>query len=462
MRSHWLEQALAADTDVAPRLEGEQRADVCIVGGGYAGLWTAIELKRAEPSLDVALVEADICGGGTSGRNAGYLVDLWVKFPLLKQMFGADEALRLCRASEAASDEIRAFCEENAIDAQFRREGWLWSAGSEAQLGAWDSVIEELARHQVRVFEVWERDRVRAETCFASELGGAFQRSLATVQPARLVRGLRRVAIKQGVRILEHSPMHRLERTRPPRVHTPVGRMTAERVVLTMNAWSLAVPELRSAMAIVGADMAASPPVPERLAELGWASGPAVVDSNIFSTFFRATPDGHVTVGRGGGLLNFGYRLRGHFDGPSRRTEALRAVLARIHPSLTDLAFATSWSGPIDRTRSGLPLFGHLPTCPDVFYGYGFSGNGIVPARLGGRILSALLRDRDDEWARSGLVRPVERDFPPEPVRYLGASMVHAAIERKDRLSDKGQRAGPLTRRLAALGPASFKPTVQG
>ena len=461
MRSHWLEQALAAESDVAAALEGENRADVCIVGGGYAGLWAALEIKRAEPSMDVALVEADICGGGASGRNAGYLVDLWVQFPMMKRMFGTDEALRLCRASEAATGEIRDFCAENSIDAQFRTEGWLWSAGTQAQLGAWNSVIDELAQHQVRVFEVWDRERIRTETCLASELAGAYHRSLATVQPALLARGLRQAAIDRGVRIFERSPMLRLERRRPPQVHTPAGRISAERVVLTMNASSLTLPELRSAIVIVGADMAATPPVPERLAELGWTDGPAVVDSNTFSSFFRTTPDGRIVVGRGGGRLNFGYRLHDHFDSSSPRTDALRAILARIHPSLSDIPFATSWSGPIDRTRSGLPLFGRLSTCPDVFYGYGYSGNGIVPARLGGRILSALVGATDDEWANCGLVRPVTQDFPPEPIRYIGASMVHKAIERKDRLNDEGRRVGPFTRRMAALGPASFKPVTR-
>ena len=104
MRSHWLEQALASEADVAATLEGNDRADICIVGGGYAGLWAALEMKRAEPSMDVALVEADICGGGASGRNAGYLVDLWVKFPMMKQMFGTDEALRLNGSGLAISN----------------------------------------------------------------------------------------------------------------------------------------------------------------------------------------------------------------------------------------------------------------------------------------------------------------------------------------------------------------------
>ena len=195
------------------------------------------------------------------------------------------------------------------------------------------------------------------------------------------------------------------------------------------------------------------------LAELGWTKGPAVVDSKSFANFFRTTPDGHLTVGKGGGLLNFGSRIAAHYDGPTRRSGVLRDMLARIHPSLASVEFAATWCGPIDRTKSGLPLFGRLPRAPDIFYGYGFSGNGIVPCRLGGRILSALVREEREEWAASALVRPPERDFPPEPMRYIGGQLVRSAIARKDRLIERNRRPDALTRRLAALAPASFKPT---
>ena len=106
MRSLWLEEALAGAED-APRLEGEERADVCIVGGGFTGLWTAIRLKEHDPALDVVLLEADVCGGGASGRNGGFVLSWWAKFGTLKKVCGADEAVRLALASVEAVDEPR-------------------------------------------------------------------------------------------------------------------------------------------------------------------------------------------------------------------------------------------------------------------------------------------------------------------------------------------------------------------
>ena len=150
MRSLWLEEALTAAED-APRLEGDERADICIVGGGFTGLWTAIRLKEHDPSLDVVLVEADVCGAGASGRNGGFVLTWWAKFGTLKKVCGGDEAIRLARASAQAVDGIGAFCAEHGIDAHYRRDGWLWAATSEAQLGAWEETLARRSRTTAKI-----------------------------------------------------------------------------------------------------------------------------------------------------------------------------------------------------------------------------------------------------------------------------------------------------------------------
>ncbi len=131
------------------------------------------------------------------------------------------------------------------------------------------------------------------------------------------------------------------------------------------------------------------------------------------------------------------------FEGRSIREDDIRACVRRGHPALADLPFADSWCGPIDRTRSGLPLFGALPTCPDIFYGYGFSGNGLSTTPIAGRILASLALGAKDEWSQCGLVRPAESWLPPEPIRYVGALMVRAAIKRKDALAYEDREPGP-------------------
>jgi glycine/D-amino acid oxidase-like deaminating enzyme len=223
-----------------------------------------------------------------------------------------------------------------------------------------------------------------------------------------------------------------------------------------MNAWSLAIPELKPAILVIASDDAVTEPVPELLEKIGYKAKPIMGDSQLFVTGFRTTGNHRFNPGITGGIIGFG-SLRGRrFEGRSIREDDIRASVRRGHPALADLPFADSWCGPIDRTRSGLPLFGALSTCPDILYGYGFSGNGLATTPIAGRILASLALGERDEWSECGLVRPVERWLPPEPFRYIGAHMVRAAVKRKDALAYQDRDPGPLARRLAALAPGGI------
>ncbi|MEX2647564.1 MAG: FAD-dependent oxidoreductase [Alphaproteobacteria bacterium] len=460
-RSHWLRQALAEDTDVAPTLAGAAKADVAIVGGGYCGLWTALELKAREPGLDVAIVERDVCGGGASGRNAGYVLNLWSRFPTLVALCGADGAARIGRAAAAVVDEIGTFCLEHGIDAEYRRDGWLWGATCARQAGAWDPVLETFARSQIAPFEVLSGPDIASRWGLEGYVGGgALAPSCATVHPAKLARGLRRAALAKGVRIYENTPMVGLERGARPVVRTAGGNLAADKVVLAMNAWSAGFRELRGSFIVVAAEAAISAPIPDRLAAMGWANGPAVTDSRTMIGNQRTTRDGRVEFGKGNGALAFGGNVGAVFEGAALRLPLLLRELAQAIPGLADVAPALSWSGPIDRSADGVPLFGRLPGSETVFYGVGFSGNGVGPSRLGGRVLASLVRDARDEWAACGLVRPPRVAFPGEPLRAIGGAIVRRAIMRKDRLDHAGRDADPVTKRLLRFAPAGLTPTT--
>ena len=145
-RSLWLQEALAAENGgEAPALLEPVRADVCIVGGGYTGLWTALRLNELEPGATIVLLDADICGGGPSGRNGGFALSWWPKIETLIKRAGEEEAFRLVRISERAVDELGAFCEREGIDAHYRRGGWLWTATSPAQVGSWEGAMAAAA-----------------------------------------------------------------------------------------------------------------------------------------------------------------------------------------------------------------------------------------------------------------------------------------------------------------------------
>ncbi len=452
-RSLWLEEALGDEHGAAPGLRGNVSTDVCVVGGGYTGLWTALSLKERDPDLDVLVVEADVCGGGASGRNGGFVLSWWAKFGTLLKLFGPAEALRLGRASEDAVRELGSFCAQHGIDAHYRPDGWLWAATSKAQVGAWRSTLDTLADHGVQPFRELEPDEVARRAGSSTHLAGVLEASAATVQPALLARGLRRVALERGVRIHEGSPMTALERSRPPVVRTPGGAVRAGKVVLATNAWAAGIPELRRALVVIASDMVVTEPV----GDIMEPAGLAVSDSRLLVNYYRLTRDGRLAFGQGGGTLAFGGRVGRRFDGPSPRAEAVAASLRLLYPAL-DARVVSSWTGPIDRTTTSLPVFGRLGGRPDLLYGVGYSGNGVGPSLLGGRILASLVRELEDEWAATPLARgPVGR-FPPEPARYVGGLVVRAAVARRERAEDDGRRVGPVTRALAGLAPAGLVP----
>src|SRR3954451_22566489 len=270
---YWLEQAVEDERERAvaacPALAGTVRADVCIVGGGYTGLWAALELTEQAPDATVVVVEAGACGFGASGRNGGWVTSWMDELEGLSERFGDADALWLADESSATIGRIEGFIGANGIDCHFRRRGTLWVASAEPQL----AVVREAATAARRlgrgnVVEELSAADAAARAGSSVVLGGVLVGDGAAVQPALLARGLRRVALQRGVRIFEGSPMIRLERDAPAAVVTSAGRVEAGQVVLATNAWAAAqARELRRTVAVVGSQIVLTEPVaPERLA----------------------------------------------------------------------------------------------------------------------------------------------------------------------------------------------------
>jgi glycine/D-amino acid oxidase-like deaminating enzyme len=213
---------------------------------------------------------------------------------------------------------------------------------------------------------------------------------------------------------------------------------------------------------VLGSDIVVTPPIPGRLAEIGWVDGLAISDSRLLVHYYRTTDDGRVAFGKGGGALAFGKRVGRRFEGVSPRAGEVTQQFHRLYPLLADVPAPVSWTGPIDRSRTGLPFFAPLGGRPDVLVGVGYSGNGVGPSYLGGRILASLAIGRDDADSASPLVGTPDGRFPPEPFRFAGGHLVRAAIARKERAEDEGRPVGPLTMRLVRLAPAGLVPVKGG
>lgn len=455
----WMEQALALDPGAAcPPLAATVRADVCVVGGGYTGLWTAIELREQAPDASVVLIEAQGCGDGASGRNGGWAHGWYDELDRLVARFGTAEGVRLADRSSWAIDRIEAFCGERGIDCQLRREGALWTATAPAWSGAWERPLAaNRALGRERALEVLEGPELRRRTGSPLPLAGVRAADAAAVQPALLVRGLRRAALELGVRIHERTPLVALQRGRPAVVRTPHGHVEADRVVLATGAWSGRVArELRRAAIPVGSHIVLTEPLGTRAAELGeaFAQGELLRDARLMVHYAQVTPEGRIAFGRGGGALGLAGRVRAaHFHDPAT-VAAVAADVRRWFPQLADVRITHAWGGPVDRAPGQLPFTGRLGEHGNVLYGLGYSGRGVAPSALIGRILGRQALDLDDEDTRSPLASGPPSYWPPEPLRSAGGWAVRGLVERTECRQERGAWV-PLASLLGALVGAS-------
>ncbi len=427
------------------------------MGGGYVGLWTALGIKRLDPSCDVAVLEQDICGGGASGRNGGFVLSWWPKLSSLAALCGVEDAVRVARGSEAAIDEIGSFCQAHGIDAGFRRAGWLWTATSAAQMGAWEGVVSLCERLGVGTFRRLPPEDVARRSGSAAHRAGVLEASAATVQPAALARGLRRVALEARVRLFEGTRVVSFDRGRPVRLRTSRGELTADRLVIATNAWAAGIRELSRAIVAITSDMVVTAPAADRIRGLGWSGGECITDSQTMVDYYHVTRGGRIAFGKGGWGIALGGRIGPDFDRNAGRAATVAADLRRYYPALADVPITHDWCGPIDRTPTSLPLLGRLGGREHIVYGVGWSGNGVGPSVVGGKVLASLALGRDDEWANHPLVGRSAGRFPPEPVRFLGAHLVRSAVAGKERAEMRGERPSWLQKRLARFAPAGLE-----
>jgi glycine/D-amino acid oxidase-like deaminating enzyme len=447
-RSWWLREALAQEDGQAasPPLDGDAAADVVIVGGGFTGLWTAYQLARKHPELGVTILEQDVCGGGPSGRNGGFASGWWDELDGLTKLHGRDAAVRACQAVSASIDGIVAFCEEHGVDAWYRKSGYMFAATG--------------PRHEAAVAEM---TRLAAQAGFPDELvpltsaevqarcsspafrSGAFMRDGASVQPAFLARGLRRVVLGLGVTIHEGTIVRRLDAG--PCAVTDRGIVRAKHAVLAVNAWATAWPRLARRIAAWSSYIVLTAPAPEKLEEIGWTRGELITDLRHSVRYFRTTRDGRIAFGGGGGRASA--RMTDVFTHDARAVRESAEGFRRFFPGWADVPLEDAWGGPIDVSATHLPTFGTLPG--NVHYALGYTGNGVAPSHLAGIVLADLVTGSDTDAARLPMVNARSRNFPPEPLRSLGAAAVRRAIIAYDTAEELGQRPNPLASAVAHL-----------
>jgi glycine/D-amino acid oxidase-like deaminating enzyme len=446
----WLDEA--GRQAAAPKLEGDITADVCIVGGGFTGLWTALALKERAPSLQIVLVESEICGAGPSGRNGGFLHGYWAGLADLLPLLGRESALQLARAAEQIVPAVRSLCESRGEDVWLRESGMLMVSASPSQDDAVERAVAvasevDAGEQAVPLDANGVAERIRSPVF---RRGVYFQEG-ATVQPARLVQALRRAVMDAGVELYERTPALRIN---AGHIATPHGGVRAPEIVVAINAAATGWRPVARHVTNFGSYVVLTEPVPELLEEIGWTGGEAVLDARMFLHYFRTTADGRVLMGSASGPIGFRGRVDERFTSDSATAARAEAGLRRLLPALAEARVERAWGGPIDVSADHLPFFGTVKG-KRIHYGMGYSGHGVGPTWLGGQILASLVQQREDEWTALPLASRRVASLPPEPLKHLGGALVRSAILACEYADEENRRA-PLPARLGASLPRLF------
>ena len=452
-QSPWFREALEVENKlVINQLNSRETADICIVGGGYTGLWTALKIKEKNPSTNIIVIEKDLCGSGASGRNGGCMIPLSSKFPAMKKIVGTKDAIRMVKASEEALYKIKQFCENNNIDAKIRINGIVYSSTNNKHRGGFDNLLRDLNENNINSWERFSKEKIQKLTGSSRNIDGYFSPIGGSLQPALLARGLKRIAEKKGIKIFERSAMSSYDNNEKIVVNTTHGSVECKKLIVAINAWTPSFFSFLSrSVILVSSDMIISEPINSELEKLNLNNGLVVLDSNLFTHYYRSTPDGRIMLGKGGNTFSFNNKVVQSFDGPSTIENFLKKSLIKFFPSLRNTKVTQSWNGPSERTKTGFPFFGYHPKNKNILYGFGYSGNGILPTFVGGEILSSMALDEKNEWTNSNFCKGPIKLFPPEPFRWIGAMIIRNAVRRKENAEQEEKNPSWIDKKLAKL-----------
>ncbi len=442
--SHWFAELGA----IAPRpaLPGDREADVCVVGAGLTGLWTAYELKRAAPQLEVVVLESRFAGFGASGRNGGWVLGelagpsrRWI------ERAGRAGARALTLAIQATVDEVGDAIAREGIECDFAKGGTLAVARSTPQLA------RLRARHEKDLAEaighedglVLDADQAGARVAVTGARGAVFSPHCARVQPARLIRGLADAAERAGATIFEQSPVTGIE---AGVARTAGGAVRARHIVRATEGYTARLPGLRRRLLPMNSSMIVTEPLDDAAWEaLGWRGGETLRDEAHVYVYLQRTADGRIAIGGRGVPYRYGSLTDREGPVPAATVRELRERLVSMFPVCAGVRVDAAWHGVFGVARDWMPAVG-LDRTSAVAWAGGYVGEGVAASNLAARTLRDLLLGRDSELTRLPWVGAVARDWEPEPLRFLGARAIYRLYRAADSLESRRGRPSAIAR----------------
>ena len=433
LKPFWLDDVVATER---PALAGDIEADLVIVGGGYTGLWTAVQAKERDPKRSVVIVEARSVGWAASGRNGGFCEPSLTHGYENGNSRWPGEMEQLERLGTQNIDEIEQTVKRYAMDVNFERNGSLTVA---------------VEPHQVAELEgegVMDADAIQAVVKSPTYLAAQFDGGdTALVHPAKLAYELARVATELGVVIYENSLVVGIGDG--PVVRTAAGKVTAKKAVLATNAFpSLLRRNALMTVPVYDYSLVTAPLSPKQMKSIGWKGREGIADMGNQFHYYRLTPDNRILFGGYDAIYHAGGKIRKRYEDRAESYEKLAGHFFTTFPQLVGLKFTHRWGGVIDSCSRFCAFFG-IARGGDVAYAAGFTGLGVGASRFAAAVMLDLLAGEDTERTRLQMVKDRPLPFPPEPIAAIGVNMVRWSMNRADH---NGGKRNLLLKALDKLG----------
>ncbi|MEM5341183.1 NAD(P)/FAD-dependent oxidoreductase [Paraburkholderia azotifigens] len=415
-RPLWHEHSPARAT-----LDGDEQADVVIVGAGYTGLWTAYYLLKAQPSLNVVLLEREAVGFGASGRNGGWASAIFpISLERVAQMYSHSAALHLQAAMNETVNEIGRVLDLEGIDADYAKQGFVSLARSQPQFERIQALVDASVRFglpdQWRALNATE---ATARIGAARVLGGLYTEHCALIHPGKLVRGLAAVVEAMGARIFEKTAALHIA---SGRVTTERGGVKAQTVVRATEAFSCQLPENSRSVIPLYSLVLATEPLPQELRQrLRLDHRLAFNDMRHLRVYGQVTAEGRLVFGGRGAPYRFGSRITPEDDLVDKVHASIHAAMLEFFPDLADARITHRWGGALGVSRDWCPTVS-MDKAARIAWAGNYVGDGVATSNLAGRILRNLILDRDDEINQLPVVNHRSPAWEPEPFRWIGVN----------------------------------------
>jgi glycine/D-amino acid oxidase-like deaminating enzyme len=432
---YWLESAEIPESN--PTLVRDEHCDLCIVGGGYTGLWTAVIAKERDPSRDVVLIDKGEVGGAASGRNGGFMESSLTHGVGNGLERHADEIDVLEELGLQNLNEIEAAIERYAMDCDYERNGVIDVAHTGHPTSYLDDLREEysLLRSMDQRVTWLDADAMRAEVDSPTYTGGLYRSGRAAlVDPAKLAWELKRVAEELGVRIYEHSKATGVRRDGAGvAVSTPLGTIRCATVALGTNADKPLLKRIGQYMVpVYDYCLVTEPLTTEQLDRIGWRNRQGLSDITNQFHYYRLTADNRILWGGYDAIYFWGSKVGNELESRPETWAKLSGHFFETFPQLDDVLFSHVWGGAIDTSTRFSVFFGQAIS-NRVAYAVGYTGLGVAATRFAASTMLDLLDGRSTAATSTDFVRSKPLPFPPEPFRFVGIQATRWSLDREDR-----------------------------